>query len=342
MKLLVHPRHACQERRPHAADVPGDRVERFGEDHRDARQQIDEGNRTLEGMTQGQERQRHVVLGQLQNLRAGLEVRHDVGVRQHHAFGFARCSGRVDDRRQLVGLHGPSAIAELFSRAPLPRQAGVTALGDGIERDDRRAVGCGPPVHQHHRVQRRHLVAHLLDLLQLKARGNDRGLGARIVQDVACLAGGERWIDRNGGRAGREDREIRDQPLRAALGNDRHSIAVANTERAQPEREVANALEDVLAREPDDLVRPAASDELWIREPPRHVKGQVGDGFDVDLRICIGPRRGRCAHNANYRQHQTAGDGSRESWKIAKPKGIEVFAGFGVTSVARSSADLSQ
>ena len=184
------------------------------------------------------------------------------------------------------GRTAARAIAELPARAPLARQPGVTALGDRLERDDRRAVGmrssrpsgrrprataaCGAPP-----GSSRAAAAWRRSRPWRRRRAGCSGPAPRRASDRSA-----RWPPPAG-----EDRQIRHQPLGPALGDDRDAIAGANPERAQPERQVADALEDLLARERVDPVRPAATDQLWIlRTCPRHVKRQVGDGLDVDLR----------------------------------------------------------
>ena len=159
-------------------DVARDRVQRLGKDHRDARQEIDIGDRPLERVAQREERQRDVLLGQLQDVGAGLDVRGEVGVRQHHALGLARRAGRVDDRRELVGPHRARAVAELAAGAPLAGQPRVAPLGDGVERDDRWAVARRPAIHEDDGLERRQLVPDLLNLLELRSR----------VETMAALA----------------------------------------------------------------------------------------------------------------------------------------------------------
>ena len=53
---------------------------------------------------------------------------------------------------------------------------------------------------------------------------------------------------------------------------------------AKPEREIADALEQLLARQPVDLSARQRPIEHRLRKPSHDVKRQVGDGVDVDVR----------------------------------------------------------
>ena len=293
--------HARQERGAHAREVPSDGVERLGKDHGDARQQVDVGDRPLERVAEREERQRHVLLGQLQHVRAGLDVRDEIGVRQHDALGLARRARGVDDRRELVGPHGARAVAELPARPPLARQACMTTFGNGLERHDRRTVARRPAVHQDDGLERRQLVPDVLDLLELQPRRDDRRLRARVVQDVTRLRRRERRVNRHRDRCPGQDRQVGLQPLGPALGDNRDAVARRDPERPQPERQVPDALEEFLARQLVDPVRPAAADQFRILEPARDVKRQVGDRLEVDGGdFILTRRRGGGRHAGDY------------------------------------------
>ena len=84
-----------------------------------------------------------------------------------------------------------------------------------------------------------------------------------VAQDEADLLGRQRRIDRHRDGAGRENREVDEQPLRPALREEHHAIAARHAERAQPQAEIADALEELArrssARTPSRSQRPSRS-----------------------------------------------------------------------------------
>jgi hypothetical protein len=158
----------------------------------------------------------------------------------------------------------------------------MAALGNRRERNDRRTVGIGPAVHQDDGLERGSWCRTSWIFWSCSLVETNAAFTPASCRMWAC-AGGERGIDRHRSRRSGDDREIGHQPLGPTLGDDSDAIPRPNPERAQPERQVADALEELLARQRLDPVRAAATDQFWILKPARDVKRQVGDRLEVDL-----------------------------------------------------------
>lgn len=78
-------------------------------------------NGSLEGVREGQEREEHVFFVEFEALVDLLDVRDDVAVRDHHAFGPSRGARGVDEARKVVGRRGSGGVRR--RRRLLPWQA---------------------------------------------------------------------------------------------------------------------------------------------------------------------------------------------------------------------------
>ena len=190
------------------------------------------------------------------------------------------------------GRTGARAIAERPRHAPLGHHPGVSARGDGLEREDGRRRG-GDGLERDDRLQPRQLVAHLLQLLELLGGRYDRHARARVPDDVARLRRVQRRVHRHRDGSDRDDREIGQEPLGPALRHDDNPIAAFDAEGAKPEREIAEAIEPVAGRLPHH--RPAAhlSDDQRLRVASEDVEGQVGERRQLGGRFLdrLAPRR---------------------------------------------------
>ena len=65
-----------------------------------AHQRQPDGDREPEGVEEGEHAHDYVVVIDPEHLRHGLNVRKNIVVREHHAFGDARAAARKDDCRQ--------------------------------------------------------------------------------------------------------------------------------------------------------------------------------------------------------------------------------------------------
>ena len=158
---------------------------------------------------------------------AGDHVRHQIGVRQHHALGLAGRARRVDDRGELVRPH--RARARRGTRAPAPhsrRQPRMAPLGharrtactDGLSLAGKPSIRM--TASSAGKWWRTSWIFSSCTRVDTTA-----ALARRVLQDVARLRGRKRRIDRHRHRAAPEHREVGDQPLGAALGDDRDAIA---------------------------------------------------------------------------------------------------------------------
>ena len=119
-------------------------------------------------------------------------------------------------------------------------------------------------------------------------------LRARVLEDVVHLHGRERRVDRNGDCSAGQDGQVGHHPVGPALGHNRDAIAGRDAERPQPERQVADALEEAFARDRLDPIRTATPHQPGILKPARGVKRQVGDGVEVGRRDLIHSRCRGC------------------------------------------------
>ena len=95
-----------------------------------------------------------------------------------------------------------------------------------------------------------------------------------VVEHVRELAPRRPGVERDHDRAEREDREVRDQPLRPVAHEDRDLVAAAHPEGVEPPREAARLGPELRVGE-----APAAADhELDVRMAGRELLEQAGDG----------------------------------------------------------------
>jgi hypothetical protein len=143
-------------------------------------------------MEQGQDEQAVVLRGQREM--GGHDARHGLGVRvvEHDALGPAGGPARVDQQGEVVGpqRHGRD------------RDAG--RRGPHVVDLDRRAAAGGRPVVQ---VQHQN--------------------GARVLDLVVCLVGGEYRVDRGGGPAEAPRGEERHRELHPVGQHDREDVATS-------------------------------------------------------------------------------------------------------------------
>ena len=256
-------------------------------------------------MAQREERKRLVVVGDRDHGVGSNDVADDVLVAQHHPLRLARRAGGVDDRRQAIGSNRGGRFLVHPAETVLIHQPPVTArrrvseaqlLADGGDRRRSaarfgtariRLAGLGFArcvVARRRRVdddedgQVGQVLPDGADLGRLGLIGRHRGAGARIGQDVAHLRFRQGRVDRHRHRAARQDGVVGDQPLRAALRQDRDAVSGLDAEGAQTEAEVPDLLEERPRGELRDVRRIglAAADEDRLRIPAGHVERQIG------------------------------------------------------------------
>ncbi len=139
-------------------------------------------------------------------------------------------------------------------------------------------------IDQHDGSKRRHTGRRGDDLLELRRRRDNRERRAAVGQDERDLFGRQRRIDRNRDRTGGQDREVGDQPLRAALREQRHVIARRHAQGRETKADIADAVHELTPAEVIDAVTSRTADEIWLREPSRNEERQLGDGGRRDRR----------------------------------------------------------
>ena len=159
----------------------------------------------LEGVRQRQEREPLVVGADVQDRENGQEVGDEVAVGQHHALGFARGAGGVDERGEIVGID-------------LRRRWRIAAAAEkGFEF-----------------VHPDHVGNDALDLGCLLTVPDDDHLGPGVLEDVGAVLGKQRRVDRHVDGAEVVACPIGHRPFEAVVGEDGDAVAVADPQRGQP------------------------------------------------------------------------------------------------------------
>ena len=153
--LFVDARHGAHERGLDFAQIVLDLRGAAGEGHGAAvRERIVMRDGALECVREGQERKEHVLLAEVEAAVDLLDVRDDVAVRDHHAFGASGGARGVDEAGEVVfaGLRREFAVGDAFSRGEPFLKAGERNVasayaGDGarislfVREDDELHVG---------------------------------------------------------------------------------------------------------------------------------------------------------------------------------------------------------
>ncbi len=184
-----------------------------------------------------------------------LELEQDVPVAQHRPLGGAGGAGGVDEDGEIVGLgdvhHGLEGAGVLL----------VVACAELHQLAERHHLGIAEPAEPLEVVDEdlhegRTAVAHREDLVELLLVLGEEEARAAVVDDVLDLARRVRGVDAVGDAADGQRAEVRVEPLRAVVGDDRHHVARPEPQRHQPEPDVPG-LEPVLPpgdRPPDPEV----------------------------------------------------------------------------------------
>ena len=225
-------------------------------------------------MAERQKRQRDVGRVHVEHRLGGEQVGNQVAVREHDALRLAGRPRRVDDRGELLGTHGARRIAEFPRGAPLGNHPRMAPLAYRRQGDDRGGASSVPVDHENG-FEQRQLMADLLKLLELLAVRDHRQPRAAILEDVAHLRRRQRGIDGHGHRAGGQDRQVGQQPLGSAVGNDGDAIARPNAKRAQTERQISQSVEPVPRRLTMDPVRRCTPDQERLGVSAGNMKRKI-------------------------------------------------------------------
>ena len=245
--LLVHPRHAEDEVGADLPEVVGHLVEALGERRREPQRDPDERFHPRVGVREGQKQEVHVTLRPAERLRQRPERGDVVAVGLHDALRRPRRARRVDDRRHIGGGEGRDPVGE---RRLQPLGALTTEASERLPPE--RAAVAPPPVaagHHHDLLEPAHLAADLEDSRLLAAILDDQRLGAGVVHDVGDEVRRVRGINRDRDATGREDCEVRLDPLGPTRREERHGVATLAAKRDQTERQLADDLAQLPPRE---------------------------------------------------------------------------------------------
>src|SRR5580658_3984448 len=78
-------------------------------------------HREAEGMEERQDAEEHVAAIELHRLRHLLDIRNDIEVREHYAFGLARAAAGENDGREIVELRRAFAAENAFKKTARQR-----------------------------------------------------------------------------------------------------------------------------------------------------------------------------------------------------------------------------
>ena len=190
-----------------------------------------------EGVRQRQPEVLHVVGGEQPGRVDGDALVDPAVVRQPDALGPAGRARRVDQGREVLGTRRVDAVGH--RRGVLREQVGA-AGGQVVEADH--PVAVRRAVERDDLAQVRQLVALLAQLGDLGVVLGERDPGAGVGEDVGDVLGVGRRVDRGGGGAGAEDREVGEDPVDPRRGQDRDPLLRLDAEGEQPGRERGHPL----------------------------------------------------------------------------------------------------
>ncbi len=294
MDLLVDARYPGEHRRPDGRHVARDCLQGLGEHKGDTAQQVDVGHHAFERVAQRKEGDGNVLLTELQHLGPREHVRHKVRMGEHDPFRLTRRSGRVDDGGQIGRLHLPRGFPEVAPCAPLPRHPAVSTPAELLQAQHVRRMRHIPLFNHDDGLDGGQVRAQPLNLFELRLGRDDDDACTAILEDVLRLRAREGGVHRHQHGTQGEDREVGEHPFRPALGQDGDTVPAGHAEPGKAKRDIADALEDLLARHPVYGSAAAAPDGHGFLVPPHDVEREIGDGANVRLRLGCG--KGRGAH----------------------------------------------
>ena len=202
-------------------------------------------------------------------------------MRQHDAFGHAGRAGRVDQRRQVLGVDLVPELVGLVGRRRLRRASRLAELVQGHQADAVGQLGAaGGPLGQDHQLDVGDLVGPAGEVGEHLRVGDEHGLGLAVLGDVDEVL-------RRVGRVERDVDDARDQ--RAEVGHGEVSVAV------HEERDVVAAVEPALQEPERDLVGGVAHLGVRHRHPARALRVVEGPSVGVLLDSVVQERRDRLA-----------------------------------------------
>ena len=219
INLFKEPRNRGEDGGMNLEKGLGNRVDGLDVGERATLKKVDVRDGALVDVRERQKGKRDVLRGVEMKILAHVGyVRAKVHVREHHAFGFARGAGSVDDGRKLPGQHLRSALAvggNLFLAGAgderFVPQAFAGAVPGGIGHNDVFKVG--------------QIAAHKKQLLDLRFARHEDHLGAAMLQDVGHAVGRFVEVNRNGDGSCAANGKVSGVPFRAVRGKQPDAVA---------------------------------------------------------------------------------------------------------------------
>ena len=262
--LLVHPRHARQDRRPHLRDRPRD-VERVGQEgDRVAEVRAREVHQPPEVVRQREVQQHDVagpaVVGQLVG---DGDHRVVVAVPDHAALRRAGRARRVDEREEVLLVDRGGRLVEPLRVRLAVRTPFLLERGQVGEREDVAERGEARPARVH-LVALRIVLAHDADRL-------------RMLEDVLGVARRRIRVDRGAHGADVREREVDERPFERVPRQDSEGIALADAAREQAVRDQLDPFGRLAPGDLPPAVRPSTryAGPLLRATASRHRRGIV-------------------------------------------------------------------
>ena len=273
--LLVHPRDAREDRRPHPLERLGDGVGIRAVRQREAEVRAEQVHQPPEVVRQREVHHHHVPAADVVvHLPHGVGHRVVVAVADHAGLGWPGRARGVDVREQVLRVDRRRG---LFHGARMQLRVLAAAGPEIVEVAEREHV-----------LRRR--LAELRALLLVLAENRDR---VGVLDDVRDVFGRAVHVDRGADRADEAEREVEQRPFEPRRGEDRERVALSDPEREQAMGELVHRLGGVVPRDraplaalldqvggPLPAARPGVLPEA--RDRPRGREARFGGRFSLD------------------------------------------------------------
>ena len=160
-------------------------------------------------------------------IEGGMRVRAEVAVREHHAFRRTGRARGIDDGREIAGRHRRRSRAEYSAPVRDHGVQGVRIVGGSVEYDRIECDAVGTQA------------------LRDRRRVDEQLARTGIGNDETHVVGGLGGIDRHRDAAGKENAEVRDDPVDAVWRHQRDAVAGREPARAQRRGDGRDAGQDI-------------------------------------------------------------------------------------------------
>ncbi len=194
---------------------------------------------------------------------------------QHHPFWVPRGARGIDDRGELVGSNRSGGLLVFARETVLVHESPMPALTDLSQAA--LALSQRPSIDHDDFLEVWNLGPDVSNLSRLLGSGRDDHVGAGVGEDETDQARGKRRVDRDGHGAYGQDTQIRHQPLRSCLADERDAVTGPNTKASQSKSTVSDILEELTAGKFVVSVGPTPPKQRRFGIPPRHIEREVGE-----------------------------------------------------------------